>query len=541
MPFQISNDSATDPLMLSFLRRKKNSPIIVFLLGAIIVVFIAFFGNQYTSCTGSGTDAASVNGESISIQEYSMAYSNEYRMRQERDPKFDRTKAQRDGLREMVMNRIITGYALAQDADKRGLAVDDQALRDSLVTDPNFQTDGRFDRKLYERILSAQGTSDFRFEAQRRRQLLAAAVATVAEASMRVSEAEAREAFEKDRKRVNVDFVLVKKQPYEAKVGTVSQADADEWAKKEGSEEEIKKYYTKHARTKYNVPKQICAQHILVRADKKGMGPDLLKKATDTIQEAKKAVSTDKMDFAAAARKYSEDSTKDRGGDLGCFGPGQMVEAFENAAAALKPGEISGIVETPFGFHVIKVNAIKDPIERKLEDVKSEIALEIMKSVKAGEMAKARAETILSAAKSSTSLTEALEKAKDPNDPAELKAEETGPFAQRDFVPRIGLAKEVSTAAWKLTKEKPVADTVIESENGWVVLQLKEKVEPDAAEFAKEKQMAMLSGAYQKRNEAIKGWMDQLKKDNSVDIHPMALSYDDAAREAAFPRQQQQQ
>jgi peptidyl-prolyl cis-trans isomerase D len=527
--------------MLSFLRRKKNSPVIVFLLGAIIVVFIAFFGNQYSTCSGSASDAASVNGESIGFQEYSMAYSNEYRMRQERDPKFDRARAQRDNLRETVMNRMVTSYVLAQDAEKRGLAVDNEALRDSLLTDPNFQTDGRFDRKLYERILNAQGTSDFRFEAQRRRGLLAEAIATVAEKSISVSEAEAREQFEKDKKRVNVDFVLVRKQPYEAKVGTVTQADADEWAKKEGSEEEIKKYYTKHARAKYNVPKQICAQHILVRADKKGMAPDLMKKATDTIQAAKKAVSTDKMDFAEAARKFSEDTSKDRGGDVGCFGPGQMVEAFENAAAALKPGEISGIVESPFGFHIIKVNAIKDPIERKLEDVKGEIALEIMKSVKAGELAKARAETILAAAKGSTTLQEALDKAKDANDPAPLTVEETGPFAQRDFVPRIGLAKEVSTEAWKLTKEKPVADQVIESENGWVVLQLKERIEPAADEFEKEKQMAVLSMSFQKRNEAIKGWMEQLKKDAQVDVQPMALSYDDAAREAAFPTRQQPQ
>src|SRR5262245_6501843 len=125
--------------MLNFLRRKKNSPIIVFLLGAIIVVFIAFFGNSYQSCVDSTVYAAKVNGEAITETEYNMRYANEFRARQERDPKYDRAKAQRENLRESVLNNMITTYLLAQEAERRGLAVDNEALRDSIVKDPNFQ------------------------------------------------------------------------------------------------------------------------------------------------------------------------------------------------------------------------------------------------------------------------------------------------------------------------------------------------------------------------------------------------------------------
>jgi hypothetical protein len=81
---------------------------------------------------------------------------------------------------------------------------------------------------------------------------------------------------------------------------------------------------------------------------------------TRTKEEAKKRI--DELiakikkggDFAKLAAEYGEDATKTQGGDLGTFGKGQMVPQFENAAFALKPGEVSGIVETPFGFHVIK-------------------------------------------------------------------------------------------------------------------------------------------------------------------------------------------
>lgn len=527
--------------MLSFLRRKKNSPIIVVLLGSIIVVFILFFGNSYQSCSNSSAFAAKVNGEEIAESEYNMRYASEYRMRQERDPKYDRAKAQRENLRETVLNQMITTYLLAQEAERRGLAVDDEALRDSIVTDPNFQTEGRFDRKLYERILNAQGLSDFRFEEQRRRGLLAEAVATVAEKSISVSEIEAKEQYSRDRRRVNIEFVSVRKAGYEAQVGTVTPADADEYIKKEGSEEELKKYYTKHARTKYNVPRQICAQHILVRGDSKSMPPEQLLAAKAKIAEARKAVVGDKMDFGEAAKKYSDDSTKDRGGDLGCFGPGQMVAPFETAANELEIGAVSGVVETPFGWHIIKVNAIKAPVEKKLEDVKQEIALEILKTVKAGEVAKARADAIAAAAQGSATLQEALDKAKDAADPAPLKVEETGPFAQRDFVPRLGLAKDVSAEAWKLTKEKPQAEKALETENAWVIIRLKDREEPNMEEFDKEKALTMLSMSYQKRNEAIKAWTEQLRKSAKVEIAQNVLSYDDKAREEAMRRQQQNQ
>src|SRR5262249_15081167 len=125
----------------------------------------------------------------------------------------------------------------------------------------------------------------------------------------------------------------------------VSQADADAWLKKTGSEEQAKKFYEKHLRGRYNTPKQVCARHILVRAEK-DMPPDIKQKSRDKISEAAKAVK-DGLDFAEAAKKFSEDSTKEKGGDLGCFSLGQMVPQFEEAAFGLKPGEVSNVVETP--------------------------------------------------------------------------------------------------------------------------------------------------------------------------------------------------
>jgi hypothetical protein len=164
--------------------------------------------------------------------------------------------------------------------------------------------------------------------------------------------------------------------------------------------------------------------------------------------------------------------------------------------------------------------------------VKQEIAMAIVAGQRAGEMAKKRAEEINAAARKAASLEEALSQARG-NDPAPLKVEETGPFPKREFIPRLGLAKDISNAAWKLTKDAPVPETPFETENAWVVVRMKERLEPTEEEFVKEKTMAMLSASYQKRNGVVRAWTEQLRKTADVAVHPLALSYDDEARAAA--------
>jgi peptidyl-prolyl cis-trans isomerase D len=521
--------------MLGALRRRKNSPIIAFLLGIIIIVFVAFFGNSWQSCAAGNRFAARVNGQIISDPEYSSVYSQAFHNMQEQDPKFDREKAKREKLRENVLNYMIHEVILAQDAQRRGMAVDKDALKDAIMANPSFQIEGKFDRTLYERRLNQAQLPDYRFEGRLRQELLSQKLDDLVQRSVGVSEAEARETYQQDKRRVNLEFVLVKNQPYEGRVGSVSQADVDEWLKKPTSEEAVQKFYTKHAHTRYQLPKQVCARHILIRAER-DMPPDLRKKAEERLIQVGKELGQG-ADFTEVAKKYSEDSTKDKGGDLGCFGPGQMVPQFEEAAFSLKVGEVSTRIETPFGFHLIKVTDIKPPVEKKLEDVKNEIATEIVQTSKAGELAKKRATDINEAQKHTGSLESGLKAAKG-TDPAPLKAEETAPFQKRDFIPHIGVSKEISAAAWKLTLEKPVPETPFETESGWVVIRLKEKTEASDTEFEKDKRMLMLTLGYQKRNAVAKAWTEGLKSKAKVQIHPLALSYDDEARATARGRQQ---
>ena len=137
------------------------------------------------------------------------------------------------------------------------------------------------------------------------------------------------------------------------------------------SDEEVKKYYDDNP-SYFQEPEKVRASHIMmmVGADEEQAKKDEAKKKIDQVLKRLKGGE----DFAALAKEVSEDaSTKDNGGDLDYFYKGQMVQAFEDAAFALKPGEISNVVETEYGYHIIKLTDKKDAKTITLDESKEEI------------------------------------------------------------------------------------------------------------------------------------------------------------------------
>jgi len=122
----------------------------------------------------------------------------------------------------------------------------------------------------------------------------------------------------------------------------------------------VRAYYDGH-RDFFKQPERIRASHILIKVDPKA---DVAQKAAARrqLEQIQQKLAAGE-DFASLARQYSQGPSSSRGGDLGFFRRGQMVKPFEDAAFALKPGEVSGIVETPFGYHLIKV------LEKKPETI----------------------------------------------------------------------------------------------------------------------------------------------------------------------------
>ena len=138
------------------------------------------------------------------------------------------------------------------------------------------------------------------------------------------------------------------------------------------SESEMKKYYEENKDDFYT--DTVTASHILLKTiDDNGneLSDEKKKEAKKKAEEALKKVKSGE-DFAQVAKEYSEDSTASNGGELGTFGRGQMVSEFENAAFSMKPGEISDIIKTQYGYHIIKVTERVDE-QKSYDDVKDEI------------------------------------------------------------------------------------------------------------------------------------------------------------------------
>jgi len=178
-----------------------------------------------------------------------------------------------------------------------------------------------------------------------------------------------KEAFEKALKQMNLTAAELKEKTREG-MAIQELITKDVAQKITISDAEVEKFYKSHP-DYFKQPEQVKASHILIKSDAKD---DQAKKdaAKKKIEDIQKQVQ-DGGDFAELAKKYSEGPSGKQGGDLGFFGRGQMVKPFEDAAFALQPGQVSDIVQTRFGYHLIKVTDKKAAGTVPLKDVKEKI------------------------------------------------------------------------------------------------------------------------------------------------------------------------
>src|SRR5581483_964836 len=213
-------------------------------------------------------------------------------------------------------------------------------------------------------------------------------------------------------------------------------------------ESAVAEYYDAHKDEKFSEPEQVRARHILVKVAADAT-PDAKaaarKKAEDLLAKAKAG-----GDFAALAKKSSDDTASAvQGGDLGFFRRGAMTPAFETAAFALEPGQLSDVVETPFGFHIIKVEAKKPAGTKPLDAVRDEI-LQRLRGEQGIDLARKQAETDRREVVHGKSLADAV---------GGRTVEETPPFAAGADIPGVGRVKAFSDAAFALAANE-VSDLI---------------------------------------------------------------------------------
>jgi len=158
-----------------------------------------------------------------------------------------------------------------------------------------------------------------------------------------------------------------------------------QWAEKaQVTDEEAKTYYDEHPK-EFQTPEQVRASHILIKPDTTdpNTDPNEAKIAAKAETEKLLAQIKDGADFAELAKAHSGCSSAAKGGDLDFFARGDMVPPFEDVAFAMKPGEMSDVVETKFGFHIIKVTDHKDASDISFDEAKADLLARLIKERKA--------------------------------------------------------------------------------------------------------------------------------------------------------------
>ena len=393
--------------MFDFVQEKKRIVQVVMLL---IIVAFGFFGVDSYKKSGGLAAPATVNGEKISQQEFDNALRLQMdRVREQAGANFDPGLFEKPEIKRMILDNLISQKLLSSQARSVGLTLSDAQMAQIINGIEAFHKDGKFDKQRYVDALAAQRMTPLIFQSRVTddvitRQLVEAYIRNGyasqfgADNLIRLSEqqrivsvsqllpdqyskqvkaddAAIKEYFEKNQKefktpeRARVEYLIFS---VSALLSQVSVSDA-----------EIRKYYDGH-QSEFSTPELRKAAHILIAVNAKASEADKTvarEKAEQVLQQVKQSPAQ----FAQLAQKYSQDpGSASNGGDLGMFGRGMMVKPFDDAVFKLLVGEVSGLVQSDFGFHIIKLLGIKGGKAQGLDEVKSTIAQKL-KTQKANE------------------------------------------------------------------------------------------------------------------------------------------------------------
>jgi|SaaInlStandDraft_2_1057019.scaffolds.fasta_scaffold22091_2 peptidyl-prolyl cis-trans isomerase D len=382
--------------MFDFVHRRKRVVQVIMLIAVLPFLFwgLESYQNQ------DGEDyIAIVSGEKIHRQEFDQSLRNRYHaMRDAMGDSFDIAMLDDPRVRASVLEELIQTRLLNQEAVRLGFAIKDSQLVSALQSVPQFQQDNEFSNQLYRELLRDQGMEVVRFETNIRQEMMRNQVIdgylkngfisnTVAKNIMRLS-GEKREIssvhidpaqFASKVKPSNdeikeyygnhqADF----KRPEEIQVEYLV-LSVDDLAKNiQVSSEETKKYFEEH-KAEFGQIEERQASHILLSAPATASNADK-EKARSKAEELLLQIKQAPQNFAKFAKEHSQDAgSSDKGGDLGFFGRNTMDKVFEDEVFQMEKEEIRGPIQTGFGFHIIKLSAIKKGKNINFDEVKDEV------------------------------------------------------------------------------------------------------------------------------------------------------------------------
>ena len=520
--------------MLDFLRKRKRSWIITFLLGLIIVVFIAFYGgNKYQDTQLH--NLAEVNGEPISQAEFADRYQrtvDRYRdmMKGAMTPEMLKSL----NIKGSLIEDLIQKRLALQEARRLGLTASDDELANMIAQVPQFQVQGRFNKERYIQVLRANRLTPEKFEEDEREQLTIQRLYSVILDSIQVTDAELRDRYRFEQEKINLQFIRLPssgfasevkltddeikkfydrrkeslKEPLKVQVEYLSYPFAKFVAAAQVSEKEIQDYYQANRETRFRNAKQAKVRLISVPFPP---GADA-KQKDETMARAKRLLADAKggKDFAQLAAQVPNNPTAAKGGDIGWVTKGQLPATLDSAVFGLSKGGISDIIEGPAGLQFVKVEDIKEEKTQSLAEATAEIT-QLLKMEKAKRDAAAAADRDREKALSGTDFAKLAQD-------GGIGLTVTRPFANGEMLPEIGQNQEFYKSAFALSAKD--VSPVIEGTNSYFLMRLKERKEPaipplEAVKPMIEKELTESKAAELARQKA-NSVLDQLKKEKDI-------------------------
>ncbi|MDH6595112.1 peptidyl-prolyl cis-trans isomerase D [Variovorax sp. TBS-050B] len=394
--------------------RKYNKIVMIFLFLLIIPSFV-FFGVERYQNSGGDEKVARVDGHNITRPEWDLQHRNETDRIRQQSPNVDPTLLESDALRYATLERMVRDRVLAAAAAKSNVTISEERLSRIFAQDPglaSFRTpDGKFDRETFQRVT---GRTPEQYEASMRSELATQQVLLGISGTAFTPPAVTAATINAFYDQREIQVARFAPDSFASKV-TVSDADVETYYKDHAAqfqapeqasieyvvldleaakknvavnEADLKTYYEQNA-ARFGTKEERRASHILITAPASASADERAKakaKAEQLLAEVRKNPAS----FADVARKNSQDpGSAEKGGDLDFVTRGAMVKPFEDAMFALKKGDISDVVETEFGYHVIRLTDIKPAVVPPFEQVRATIESEVRAQQATQEFAKA--------------------------------------------------------------------------------------------------------------------------------------------------------
>lgn len=389
--------------MFEFIR--KNNKLLTGLLMLLVIPSFIFGGIElYRRAAGSGDGVASVDGKAITQKDWDEAHRERVQQLRASQPGIDASLLDSSFAKYQTLESMVTDYMLAAWVHKHHLYVPDQRLQDALLQIPQVAAlrgaDGKIDTKAYAELLQQNGRTPEAFEAMIRgqlseqRQVQVVGIATGWQPAV-VTEQSIKPLLEQREVQVALfpaaDYAA-KVQPDEAQLQAwYGQQAATRYSVPEQAsieyllldaaavqkrhpftEKELQEWFASQG-ARYGQPETRRASHILIAADEKADAATLAaarQKAEGLLGEIKAKPER----FAELAKQHSQDpGSAAKGGDLGFFNRETMVKPFADAAFALKPGGISDVVQSRFGYHIIRLDTVKPAVIPSLQAIRKQV------------------------------------------------------------------------------------------------------------------------------------------------------------------------